>query len=515
MLNQALVRNAQIHPARLAVVAPGRHRTWSVLRDDVARLAFQLNQRGVGRGDRVALLAANSDRYLEVSMAVSWAGAVLTPLNTRWSQAELVYALSDCKASLLIVDESFASQGLEAAAVAAIPVAQAPVAYAVVDIDNLFAGRSTDEAPLVRLAPTDMAGVYYTGGTTGAPKGVMVSPQGLWASGIAFMAEAGISARARYLHVAPMFHLADVALSLAGTIAGATHYFLPTFEPAATLKAVAEHRITHLLLVPTMLRMVLAHPDCGDADLTSLECLAYGASPIDETTLLDAIYRLPECGFIQGYGQSELSPLISVLPPERHTLEGPAAGKLRSAGRASLCVELEVVRSDDTPAPSMEVGEVRVRGPGAMLGYWNKPEETAATLRDGWVYTGDAGYLDGDGFLFLVDRLKDMIVSGGENVYSAEVENVLAAHPAVGQVAVIGVPDERWGERVHAIIILRPDRSVEPQELIDWCRGRIANYKAPRSVSLREEPFPLSAAGKVLKRALRAPFWPDNGRLVS
>lgn len=513
MLTQALNRNAQVRSSSVATIAPGRVRTWGELRRDVAKLAATLRETGVGPGDRVALLGANSDRYLETSLAVAWTGAVLVPLNTRWSAAELRYALSDAGVSLLIVDEGFADAGRAAAG--DVRMAQAPIAAPAPGVPDLIAAREACEPmPDAGLSGQDLAAIYYTGGTTGHPKGVMVTPVGLWASAVAFAAEAGIREDARYLHAAPMFHLADVALSFATTIAGGAHHFLPVFEPGALARRVAEDRISHLLLVPTMLRMLLQDPGCAGSDLTSLQCLAYGASPIDETTLRAAMRRLPRCAFIQGYGQSELSPLISVLPPERHAVEGPLAGKLRSAGRASACVELEVVDAEGRPTPAGVVGEVRVRGPGVMLGYWNKPAETAAALREGWVYTGDAGYLDADGFLFLVDRLKDMIVSGGENVFSVEVENALASHPAVAQCAVIGVPDARWGERVHGVVVLRQDQTATEAELTAWCRERIAAYKAPRSISFRAEPLPLSAAGKVLKRELRAPFWEGHERAI-
>lgn len=513
MLTQALNRNAQVRAEKLATVAAGRARTWSQLRRDVAKLAAAISSMGVGPGDRVGLLGANSDRYLEASLAVAWVGAVLVPLNTRWSAAELEYALTDAGASLLIVDESFADAGR--AAGDRVKLAQTPVVTPASDLPDLVhAAEACEPLPDARLSGQALAGIYYTGGTTGRPKGVMVTPLGLWTSAVAFAAEAGIRDDARYLHAAPMFHLADVALSLATTIAGGVHHFLPAFDPQALASRVAEDRISHLLLVPTMLRMLLQDPGCAGADLTSLQCLAYGASPIDDTTLVAAMARLPGCAFIQGYGQSELSPLISVLPPERHVVVGPLAGKLRSAGRASACVELEVVDPEGRSLPVGAVGEVRVRGPGVMLGYWKRPEETAAVLREGWVYTGDAGYLDADGLLFLVDRLKDMIVSGGENVFSAEVENALASHPAVAQCAVIGVPDPRWGERVQGIVVLRPGRAATEAELITWCRERIAPYKAPRSITFRAEALPLSAAGKVLKRELRAPFWDGRERAI-
>jgi acyl-CoA synthetase (AMP-forming)/AMP-acid ligase II len=218
---------------------------------------------------------------------------------------------------------------------------------------------------------------------------------------------------------------------------------------------------------------------------------------------------------VQAYGQTELSPVATLLPPEYHTVEGPNAGKLASAGRAALCCELEIVDGDGVEAPRGTVGEIRVRGPNAMLGYWNKPDETAAALRDGWVHTGDAGYMDEDGFVFVVDRVKDMIVSGGENVYCVEVENAVTKYPAVSQCAVIGIPDEKWGEAVHALVILKPGQGATEADIIDHCKTLIANYKCPRGVEFRTDPFPLSGAGKVLKRELRKPYWEGRNRQVN
>ncbi|NNE53047.1 MAG: AMP-binding protein, partial [Sulfitobacter sp.] len=318
-----------------------------------------------------------------------------------------------------------------------------------------------------------------------------------------------------YLHAAPMFHIADIIYFTAVTMMAGTHVVIPMFTPEATLAAIEKHRPSVVLLVPVMLQMVLGSEKLAKTDISSLEMITYGASPITEGTLRIAFERFPGVTFVQAYGQTELAPVATFLPAKYHVFEGPLAGKLRSAGRPTRIVEIRIVDKDMNEQPRGDTGEIAVKGPNAMLGYWNKPDVTAETIRDGWLLTGDAGYMDEDGFVFLMDRVKDMIVSGGENVYSAEVENALSQHPAVATSAVIGIPSEEWGESVHAIVIVKPGAAATEQELRDHCRTLIAGYKCPRSVSFREEPFPLSGANKVLKTELRKPYWEGQARNIS
>lgn len=264
-----------------------------------------------------------------------------------------------------------------------------------------------------------------------------------------------------------------------------------------------------------MIQMVADYVLKTDSKVDSLTTVLYGASPITEPVLLRAMKAFPNAGLSQAYGQTELSPLATFNPPKYHVLEGPNAGKIKSAGRAGACVEIRIVDADDNVLPPHKIGEVTVMGPNKMLQYWNKPEETATSLRNGWIYTGDAGYLDEDGFLFLVDRVKDMIISGGENVYSTEVENAVMKHPAVQQCIAIGIPDEKWGELVHAEIILNEGSVATKEDIITHCREFIANYKCPKSVKFRTEPFPLSGAGKLLKREVRKVYWGGKERAIN
>jgi len=297
-----------------------------------------------------------------------------------------------------------------------------------------------------------------------------------------------------------MFHLADLAYWGATLLLGGSHVILPGFDPAKVLATIASSRVTDVLLVPTMIQILVDHPQVTEYDLTSLTSVVYGASPITQAVLERAMKAFPSAGFTQAYGMTELSPVATILTPADHE-----RGHLRSAGRAAPHAEVRVVDPDGAAVPNGTVGEIIVRGGHVMGGYWNKPTETRAALRDGWMHTGDGGYLDDQGYLYVVDRIKDMIITGGENVYSAEVENAVARHRAVAQCAVIGLPDPDWGERVHAVVVLHPGATLTLAELREHTRTLIAGYKAPRSVEIAEA-LPISGTGKVLKRELRKKY---------
>ena len=467
-------------------------------------------------GDRVAMLARNSDRYLEYQMAVPWGGGVLNPCNTRWSASEILYSLNDSGSIHLLVDETFR------------PLAEEIRRYATTlrevvccDDGDVPTGMHGYEALLAQAEPAtdavrrgdDLAGIFYTGGTTGFPKGVMLSHTNLCSSGLAAHAEGLAPAGSTYLHAAPMFHLADIGVAMAHWIEGNTHCVVPAFSPEGVLDVLARDRVTHLLLVPTMIQMLVDHPAMRQPrDLSALWSIAYGASPISEAVLERAMAALPGVGFVQAYGMTELSPLATILPDVYQTPQARTLGKLRSAGRATFCAEVRIVDVEGQEVPRGTVGEVIVRGPNVMQGYWNKPEQTAAAVRNRWMHTGDGGYMDEAGFVFVVDRMKDMIVTGGENVYSAEVENAITQHPAVAACAVIGIPSAQWGESVHAVVVRKPGASVSTEELIAHCKTLIAGYKCPRSLDFCDA-LPLSGAGKILKTELRKLFW--EGQPVS
>ncbi len=361
----------------------------------------------------------------------------------------------------------------------------------------------------------DLAGIFYTGGTTGFPKGAMLTHKGLWTSAVAILIELGFKEEDVYLHAGPMFHLADGALSNAALLVGSSHCFLPTFTPKGTVDIINKYQATHTLLVPVMIQMVTDYAQTTNSKLASLKSVLYGASPMPESVLTAALTTFPNTSFTQGYGQTELSPSITLLSSKYHVTEGPKAGRLKSAGQAGLNVEIQIVDKEGQVLCTGDIGEVIVRGPSVMLGYWNKPEQTAATLKNGWILTGDIGYLDEEGFLYLVDRAKDMIVTGGENVYSTEVENIVIKHPAVYQCIVIGIPDDKWGEVVHAEIILKEDATTTEEAIKTHCKAYIANYKCPKSITFRTAPFPISGAGKLLKREVRKVYWEGKNRGIN
>ncbi len=517
-LTQALHRAVQQHPDRIASIFGTRQRSFAEFADRAARLAGALQRLGMKPGDRVAMLAMNSDRYLEYQMAVPWAGGVLNPCNVRWSVAEIAYSLNDSGSSILIVDDNFLPL-----------IAQlrtdTPVLREVIHCGDGAApsGTHSYEGLIAAASPVpdavrrgdDLAGIFYTGGTTGFPKGVMLSHTNMMSSGLAMRADGLAQPDGVYLHAAPMFHLADMGVAMPHWIEGNTHAIVAAFNPETVLDVMARDRVTHVLLVPTMVQMLVDHPAMQQPrDLSALHTIAYGASPMSEAVVDRAMKALPGVGFIQAYGMTELSPLATLNPAWYHTAEGRKAGKMRSAGRASHCTEVKIVDAEGHEVPRGTVGEVIVRGPNVMQGYWNKAEQTAAALKNGWMHTGDGAYMDDDGFIFIADRLKDMIISGGENIYSAEVENALAQHPAVAACAVIGIPNDQWGESVHAVVVLKPDVKPEASELIDHCKALIAGYKCPRSVEF-VAALPLSGAGKVLKTTLREPFWKGRTRNVA
>jgi acyl-CoA synthetase (AMP-forming)/AMP-acid ligase II len=507
-----------INPNGIATIFEDRQQSWSQMQDRVARLAGALQKLGMQPGDRVALLSLNSDRFIEYFFAVVWGGGAMMPMNIRWTASECAYALNDAGAEILIVDDAFAGLASQITPQVAglntlIYAGDNPTPDGLVNYEDILA--ASDPAADAGRGDDDLAGVFYTGGTTGFPKGVMLSHTNFYVGGVSNAHEINLEDGTVYLHAAPMFHIADLIWFTAITLMAGTHVVIPMFTPDGTLAAIEKHRPTQILLVPVMLQMVLQSEKLAQTDVSSLEQIAYGASPITEAVLKDAFDKFPNVSFVQAFGQTELSPVATILPKEYHVFDGPKSGKLRSAGRITRVCEIRIVDEQHADVARGDVGQIAVKGPITMLGYWNKPEVTKETIIDGWVMTGDAGYMDEDGFIFLMDRVKDMIVSGGENVYSAEVENALGQHPAVATSAVIGIPSEQWGESVHAIVILHPDVTVTTEELQAHCHGLIAGYKCPRSVEYRTEAFPLSGANKVLKTELRKPYWDGQARQIS
>lgn len=502
-LTQSLHKALRECPQSLATICGERRHSYAQFAERVARLAAALQAMGVASGDRVAMLSLNSDRYIEFLFGTLWAGAVVNPVNHRWSVAEIAYSLDDCGSAILLIDDAFV--GLAAslrersqALTTLIYVGDSTAPEGMYDYESLLAAA----APVAdaRRQGNDLAAVLYTGGTTGAPKGVMLSHDNLALDALAALAAAPRAAKAVALHVAPLFHVGGLCFVLQLALRLSCHVLLPGFDAGKALAAIEREKVGESFMVPTMISLLLSHADFAKYDLSSLRTLMYGAAPIDRALLEQALRSMPQAQLVQAYGQTEASPVVTMLAGAHHRLDG--SGKLGSAGRPISAVELCILDEQGRACGVGEVGEICVRGPTIMLGYWNKPEQTAAALRDGWLHSGDVGYTDADGFLFVVDRIKDMIITGGENVYSAEVENALMGHPALLMCAVIGLPDPVWGERVHAVAVRRPGHDCCEAELIRHCRERIAGYKTPRSIEFRDA-LPLSGAGKILKYLLR------------
>jgi long-chain acyl-CoA synthetase len=343
----------------------------------------------------------------------------------------------------------------------------------------------------------------------------MLSHSNLVVNALNGVAGIGFTADTTYIHSGPMFHLADGASTFGVTLSGGRHAFVPRFEPVEVLQTIQTEKVTHAQFVPTMINMLVNHPRFGEFDISTLSFILYGASPMPEGVLRKAMQVMPRVGLMHAYGMTEASPIVTLLDPRYTTLDGPFAGRLKSCGQVALACEVKVVDVDRKEVARGTAGELAIRGANIMKGYWNKPAETAAVLENGWYYSGDGATMDEEGFVYIVDRLKDMIISGGENVYSAEVENAVSLMEGVGEVAVIGVPDERWGERVHAIIVPKRGANLTAEAVLEHCRGQIAGYKCPRSVDFRDTPLPLSGAGKVLKRELREPYWKGFTKAVN
>ncbi len=518
LLHDFLDYQAREHPERTFSEQGERKLSYGAAQALSNRLARALLRAGVGRGDRFAYLARNNLEYVVFFFAASRIGAVPVPLNYRLAPAEIAYIVADAAARLVVARGEYVGlvegirEDLPEARTFVAQDAPAPAGWLAFEE---FAGAEPDTSPEARVGPDDDLYQMYTSGTTGRPKGAVLTQRAVISQFTQQFVSVEVQHRDRVLVVAPLYHAAAAVTALGTCLGGGTLVIHEDFSPADVVRALSEERIARTTLVPAMIQACLAFvPDVADRSYDDLRLIVYGASPIAAETLRRAM-EVFRCDFAQGYGMTETTAQLTLLTPEDHRRalrDRPEL--LLSAGRPLPATEIRIVDEEGREPPPGEIGEVVARGPQLMRGYWKLPEATEEAFRGGWLHTGDAGRLDAEGYLTLEDRIKDMIVSGGENVYPREVENVLFEHPAVADVAVIGVPDERWGETVKAIVVLRPGASATEEELIEFCRGRLAGYKRPRSVDF-VDALPRNPSGKVLKKVLREKYWAGRGRRVS
>jgi len=480
------------------------------------RVANALRALGVKADDRIAYLDKNGPEFFDVLFGTAKIKAVMVPLNWRLAPPEMAYIINDALAPVLVVHEEFAPQlaafASELQTVRHIFVIGRHERYPSFE-EWLASAPDTD--PDVPTGSDDVALQLYTSGTTGHPKGVMLTNGNLFTLLPSIGTILGLTADSVQLTVMPLFHIGGSGPAIGGIAAGCTTILQREVDPGAIMRAIAEHRVTNVFLVPAVIQFMLQHPASKTTDFSSLKIIAYGASPIPEDVLVGALQTF-KCGFIQLYGMTETTGAVSMLAPEDHALEGEKRKRLRSCGRALPSAEIRIVDpATGEDRPLGEVGEVWVRSRQNMKGYWRNDPATAETITpDGWLRTGDAGYMDEEGYIYLYDRVKDMIVSGGENVYPAEVESALFSHPEIADVAVIGVPDPKWGEAVKAIVVRAPGSQITEQDVIAYARTRLAGYKVPKSVDFVES-LPRNPSGKILKRELREPYWRGHERRIN
>lgn len=511
-IERILPRARELYADRPAINREGAWLTYEELGRRVDVLIATLKSLGLARGDSVAILDANSPTYLECYYACAQAGFVFVPLNSRLSAPELKYILDDCAAKFLLVAppffkvmEELRPQLLNLKHV----VSTAPGLNGAPCYDDIAAA-TVKRVDIVQAQPDEIAQIYYTSGTTGEPKGVCLTYQNMSVSAMDSIVGLALDWDDCWLHSAPLFHLVDAWAVWAMPLLGARQVTL-SFTPDAFLETVAKLKPTATALPPTLISLICAHPKLAATDLSSLRLIMYGGSPMPLGVLSKAMTVLPS-KFMHAYGITETSGITTLLRPDSIRPKGNESEikVTGSAGHPVVSTRVEIMDDAGKLLTMGEVGEIVVTGPRLMAKYWNKAKATSDAIRDGWYHTGDLGYFDEHRNLYVVDRKKDMIISGGENVYSVEVENVLSTHPDILECAVVGIPSKEWGEAVHAVIVRKDKKKLAVEEVLTFCRGKIANYKIPKSVGFSLEPLPKTGPGKIAKRQIRDAFWQNQ-----
>jgi acyl-CoA synthetase (AMP-forming)/AMP-acid ligase II len=497
-IGSLLTQNARKYHELLAIECEGRSYTYRQFNEEVNQLAHGLMEQGVKKGDKLALMMKNSDHFVFTFFAAAKIGAVAVPVNFRLTASEVQYILQQSDAAVVVCDKEFESiiaEAKQGAGVRLVITVGEPETTGYYSYEKILS--SNKEEPNVEVSQQDDLEILYTSGTTGRPKGALFTHDQIFKVGISVVINMGIRPQEHILHLAPLFHSAQLNLFLiSGVALGATHIIHRDFHPVKTLQAIQEHKITHLFAVPAMYNFLLQVPNAADYDLSSIKRVGYGAAPMAPKLVKKSMQLFKTDQFYNLCGLTEAGPGGILLDPEGHK------NHLGKGGKPIFLTETRVVNEEGIDVLPGVIGEFIVRSPMVMKEYYKKPEETKSTLKDGWLYTGDLATMDEEGYITLVDRKKDMIISGGENVYSVEVESVLFEHPGILDAAIIGLPDEVWGEAVCAIVVPKEGAVIDEQELRSFCRQKLAGYKVPRRIFI-EEQLPRNASGKVLKYQLR------------
>lgn len=492
----------------VAMEQDDRFITYAQLEERSRQIAGMYKALGLAKGDRIAWLGKNSDLYFQLFLSAARIGVVMVPIGWRLAPAEIEYILRDTGAKVVFAGEGFESIGGQVCEKLGRKLVSETAARTTIV--------KTESIPIVPAGPLDAALQLYTSGTTGHPKGVVLGQCNLFGLRKSAL-QSGLpwtiwEEDEVILVCMPVAHIGGTGLGLGVFAAGVRAIIQVEFESGRALDAIAQG-VTRFFLVPAALQMVIQHPRAKEVDFSRLKFVMYGSAPIPLELLRQAVETMPNAGFIQCYGMTETTGTVAMLPPWEHDIGG--SPRMRSAGKAVPGVEIRILDSEGRELPPGQVGEVVTRSNANMLYYWQLSEATAKTLTsDGWIHTGDAAYIDEDGYIFIQDRIKDMIISGGENVYPAEVESAIYGHPDIAEVAVIGIPDAKWGEAVKACVVGKPGHVVDPDSVIQWARERIAAFKVPKSVDVIEE-LPRNATGKILRRSLREPYWSGFDRQVN
>jgi len=520
LLRDTLNHALKLYPDKTALIDGDKRYTYRQAEERVRRLASGLLSLGLKPGDHIAILASNSHRYWETYFVADIAGMPLAPLNIRLAAAELEFILNDGEIKALILGPEYIP--IYEQFKAGVPGLKHVILTdgeheGALNYDRLLEASEALAGSVREWSEDDMLNLCYTGGTTGLPKGVMLTQRNIVSNAEHAILLGEFNDDDRWLHVAPMFHLADAWACYALTMVGGSHVFVPSFAPQSTLEAIEHHKVTKTILVPTMINFLVNFPGLSAFDTSSLQLVLFGASPMPVDRLQAAV-KVFGPKFVQAYGMTETAPLLTSMNKKWQAFDGSPEDtrRLASCGRQVPGVEVRVV--DEETGIDVEpgqVGEIIARGPNVMKGYWNRPEETAKALKHGYMHTGDLATIDEENFIFIVDRAKDMIISGGENIYTTEVENAIYEHPAVLEAAVIGIPDAQWGEAVLAVVVPREGVAVTEHDIIAHCRTLIAGYKCPKRVVFQDTPLPKSGPGKILKTELRKPFWEGKEKMVN